>query len=378
VAIGFVWLARFAAEVEAQDIRQPVAVHRRGKIVSLTEPAEAVGLKVGIRLREAQAVGHEVKFVPFDEDHYTLPWRQVLDTCALHASVIEPVALGEAYLKNRTEVVFDKAQSSGICRILPPSYSSGRIGEGPSKLVARIAAEVAPGRTVAQEEAASFLAPLSVSHLGKWAEHLQALGITTIGLLQKMPVARLAEHFGSEARRLADLARGIDHSPVLPLYPPRVISVRLSLPGGAQDREVIHAGLRRLAARVAEELAQRKEACTRLSLRLELEGTADVSRSLPLRQPAMTADDLLRLSRYLFGRLDVAAPVTAVGLRASDLRRCTSQQLTLFDGSRRNGTDISSRAHQALASIHDHFGCQVALAAAEIEVPRRDRMLAAL
>ena len=401
MAVGFVFLARFLAEVRSgpstngpklgtRNSEPAVAVHRRGKIVSLSRAAEQAGLKVGMRLREAQAVAPEVEFVPFSEDHYQAPWRRVLDLCARHVSCLEPVALGEAFLELPELRSWDPAPALAEVQqaIERETHFTCLVGGGPSKLVARIAAEVAPGRVVRPEEAASFLAPLPTGKIGTepflevekglrpYFSHLEDLGLTTLGLVQRISATRLAEHFGREARRLTELARGIDHSPVQPLYPPRTLAVRLSLPGGVGNREAIEVSLRKLSARVAEALETREEACARLSLRLELEGRPEAARAMRLRRPAAQGEEVLRLARHLLAHLEIAAPVTALELRASDFRRGASRQLDLF--AHREPHDKSlDRTREALASVHEHFGNQAALTAAEIELPRRERMLAA-
>ena len=462
MVVGFVRLPRFFAEVEGgskdrgptagtavatkvaptttvspqSSVLGPwstiIAVHRRGRVVSLSAEAEGGGLKVGMRLREAQAIGPKVEFIPFVEDHYPAAWRRVLDICAAHLSIIEPVGLGEAFVDL-------SAPTTAMSVAERPTYANGNggrvprlqdapttafmvawnpaqvldgirrdieaqmrftclVGGGPSKLVARVAAEMEPGRVVAAEEAAGFLAPLPIEKLGteKGMEPLSAdvcekrlrPFFCTIGLLQRVPAARLAEQFGWEARRLAELARGIDHSPVQPLYPPRTLAVRLTLPGGVSHTEAIDFGLRKLSVRIGEELAKRQEACCQMSLRLKSEGMSDLVRSMRLRRPAMKGEEVLRACRHLFSRLKIATPVTALVIEASDFRRCTSRQLEMFaysgkwsspifgSAAAENGPVPFSQAQEALTSVQEHFGLQAAITAAEIEVPRRERMLA--
>ncbi len=424
MAVGFVFLTRFFAEADLglrtsdlgltpgspklgtrnSELGTLIAIHRRGKIVSLALAAERVGLKVGMRLREAQAVAPEVEFVPFLEDHYQAPWQRVLALCARHVSCLEPVAPGEAFLDLPELRSGGPAQSlAEIQRTIErETRFTCVVGGGPSKLVAQIAAEVAPGKVVAPEEAASFLAPLPIgkmclTHFSRsrnmsdtFFRQLQDLGLTTIGLLQRVSVARLAEQFGREARQLVELAQGIDHSPVQPLYPPRTLAVRLALPEGVGDREAIDRGLRKLSARIAAGLQEREETCSRLSLRLEVEGGLAMARALRLRRPAAQGDEILRLARHLLSRLEIAALVTALELHASDFQRFVSRQLDLFAHTEKgvrhvvpatSGEKVSDtffRTQEALASVHEHFGHQAALTAAEIELPRRERMLMAL
>jgi len=345
-----------------------------------------------MRLREAQAIGPEVEFVPFVEDHYQAPWRRVLDICAAHLSTIEPVGLGEAFVDlsaPTTALMTTYAAAWKPAEVLrkvqqdieAQTRFTCLVGGGPSKLVARIVAEVEPGRVVAGEEAAGFLAPLSIEKLEteKGTEPFFAMTsrekrlrpfFRTIGLLQRVPATRLAEQFGGKARRLAELARGIDHSPVQSLYPPRTLAVRLTLPGGVGHLEAIDLGLRKLSARIGAELAEQQEACCQMSLRLKSEGMPDLVRSMGLRRAATKGEEVLRACRHLFSRMKIATPVTAIVIEASDFRCCTSRQLELFRDGKRDGAffraDVSAKKGSVPFSV----------VAAEIEVPRRERMLA--
>jgi DNA polymerase-4 len=231
------------------------------------------------------------------------------------------------------------------------------------------------------DELQDFLDPLPVTELWpldpKTLEQLQALGITTIGLLRCIPYARLAEHFGREARRLHDLARGLDHSPVQPLYPPREIVVRQTLPGGMDNPEALDRCLRELAGKASRELRRRQEVCNRVALRVTLHEEQQVSASLRLRDSTHAEGDLLRACRGLLKRLRLPAPVAAVALKASECRRDTGRQLNLFHDTRALSRR-RQRTSQALEVIRECFGHDIAVLGTEMELPRRERVLAAL
>jgi len=382
VAVGFLLLPRFCAEVEARLSglgEEPIAVHHRGKLISLSLSAEEAQLRPGMPLTQARAICPEVEFIPFEEDRYQTSWREILNLCATHMSIVEPAGLGEVFvdlsgLRQPSPALADLYQA-----IQEPTRFTCRPGCGPSKLVAKVAARVQPGKAVAPEEAREFLAPFSTSLLWsldtKILEHLRTLGITTIDLLQKLSIGRLAEHFGREARLVYEAARGVDNCPVESLYPPRTLTVRMSLPGGISNTEILDNCLRKLSGELADRLQLRQEACHRISLRAETEDRQKVSRSLRLRSPVCEGKDLLRACRILRDRLEIPAPVSTITVKASELRRCTSVQLNLFADARPQRTG-RNRARTALASVTQRFGSQAAMLGAEIEIPRRERLLA--
>jgi DNA polymerase-4 len=332
-------------------------------------------------LGQAYAVSPDAEFLPYDEDTYRSAQERVLKVCAAHVPAIEPLCLHEIFLDlagagRPSEVTATIADS-----VRGQAGFTCQVGAGAGKLVARIAALQQPGAVVPIGQEARFLAPLPLSRL--WLlddddiEHLQALGITTIGLLQGLPRAHLAQQFGRDARRVSRLARGIDDSPVKPVYPPSAVEARLALPEGIADAETVDRCLRKLCAEIATRLRERKEACSRLSMQVEPEGGRQVSRTLKLRSPAAVERELLLAARRLWGRMEPAAPVTAIAMQVSDFSRCSAVQHDLF-------SDPAPRAHsrrraaEALASVQEHFGSRAVVLGAQVEVPRRERMLAAL
>ena len=183
--------------------------------------------------------------------------------------------------------------------------------------------------------------------------------------------------FGDEARQLADLARGIDDSPVRPLYPPHTVAVRRSWPDGVRNAEVIETCLRKLSAEIAAGLRRRKEACGRLSMQVETEGGKATSRSIRLRLPGCQEAEILRACRRMLGRMTIGTPVVGIAVEASDFSLRTSVQLDLF--ARREASSAPpDRTGEAIAAAREQFGGRAVVPGAELEASRRERALAAL
>ena len=253
---------------------------------------------------------------------------------------------------------------------------------------------------------ARFLTPLPLSRL--WLldentiEHLQALGITTIGLLQQTPPGQLIERFGRLGRRLGELAVGVDRSPVRSAYPPPVIEARLSFSEGAEDMIVIEAGLRRLAREVAEQLRDRGQgavlpqsgaqlrgarSCRRLGLEVESDDGGSTSYWLRASIAMVTEDEIFRAAARLLeqalgpaaGRAQLKMPIAALALHAADLRHCAGVQLDLLgDKEREEQERRRERLTEVVASAQKRFGARTVRWAREVETPRRERMLACL
>ena len=372
--IGFILLPRLQAEIEAKLLGLPnhaIVIHHRGRVLSLSDAGEKAGLKVGMRLTQAQAVCPAAEFITLVEDRYQPFWKEVLDLCVAHFGCVEPREPGEVFVDLTGLKQPEEALASLQHAIEERLGLTCRAACGPSKLVAKL-------RTGADFACLDSLPITQLWNLDpKTTEHLQALGITTIGLLRRIPPARLAEHFGSEARRLQDLARGIDHSPIEPLYPPREIVARQTLPGGADNPETIDRCLRELTRRIAAELQLRQEAGGRIALRVTLEEGQEASTALRLRNPSSEESDLLRACRVLLRRLSIGAPIAAIAVKVSECRRDTGRQLSLFHDNR-SLLRKRQRTSKALEVIRECFGNDIAVLGTEIERPRLERALAAI
>src|SRR5262249_41651989 len=136
-------------------------------------------------------------------------------------------------------------------------------GVAPNKFLAKIASDwrKPDGLFVIQpEEVEAFLTPLPVGCIpgvGKVTEkHLQQLGIKTVGDLRGVELPVLESHLGRYCLRINELARGIDHNPLVPDRPTKSISAEDTFPEDV-PLEQTEPMIRSLAERVWN--ASRKE-----------------------------------------------------------------------------------------------------------------------
>jgi DNA polymerase-4 len=109
-------------------------------------------------------------------------------------------------------------------------------GVASNKFLAKIASDWKKpnGLFVIQpHEAQGFLFPLPVGRIpgvGQVTEaRMKVAGITTVGDLYAMEISTLEHYFGKYGRRLYELARGIDHNPVVPNRSSKSISAEDTL-----------------------------------------------------------------------------------------------------------------------------------------------------
>jgi DNA polymerase-4 len=187
---------------------------------------------------------------------------------------------------------------------------------------------VPPGRE------AAFLARFPVRLLpgvGPRAEaRLAAAGVVQIGELAALPDRELTRLLpGKVGRLLRDRARGIDPRPLETATESVSIGHEETFPRDVGDREQLHGELRRMALRVAERLADSRQAARTVTAKLRYPDFAIRSRSTTL--PVGTADGerIGKLACELLDRAlaDRPGPLRLVGVSVSNLE--TSLQLAL-------------------------------------------------
>ena len=232
----------FYASVEQRDdprLRgKPVVVAWRGNrsvVCAASYEARRYGVRSAMPATRAERLCPEAVFLPPDFLRYRAVSRLVREIFKQHTDLIEPLSLDEAYLdvtENKTGLPTATRVARAIReQIREELHLTASAGVAPNKFLAKIASDwkKPDGLFVIQpEDVAAFLPPLPVGRIpgvGKVTEaKLQKLGIQTVGELRTIESRALETRFGRYGRRLFELARGIDNSPVVPDRPTQSVS----------------------------------------------------------------------------------------------------------------------------------------------------------
>jgi DNA polymerase IV len=232
----------FYASVEQRDDPRlhgkPVIVAWRGNrsvVCAASYEARRFGVRSAMPAVRAERLCPNAVFLPPDFPRYREVSRQTREIFARHTDLIEPLSLDEAYLdvsENKTGLPTATQVARAIReQIRSELHLTASAGAAPNKFLAKIASDwrKPDGLFVIQpEEVDSFLSPLAVGRLpgvGKVTEEkLRTLAIETVDDLRKFDLPALQRHFGRYGVRLHELARGIDHSQVVPDRPTQSIS----------------------------------------------------------------------------------------------------------------------------------------------------------
>ena len=338
----------FASIEQASDRRlrgRPVVVGgaQRGVVISASGEARRFGIRPGLAVRRARQMCGSLVVLPGHFELYERFFSQIIGLCEETTPLVEPVAVGAAYLDlTGTRKLLRGEAESTVTRLRCTAREWLRVslsaGIATNKTVARIAARLRkPGAqlVVPPGREAEFLAPLGVGWLpgvgGELRSTLEVAGLATAGEVAHAPTCDLQLVLGRGALSLQRRAQGVDEEPVRPRPaedPNRKETVEFAEDVWEEPLVLgtLKAMLERLMARVrAEGIGVR-----RLTLALGYTDREESERSLNLPEPTALETGffphLPELLRSAWGR---RVRLRALTLRVGRVYR-PSPQMALF------------------------------------------------
>jgi DNA polymerase-4 len=312
----------FYASVEQRDdpsLRgRPVVVAWKGKrsvVCAASYEARRFGVRSAMPAVTAERLCSEAVFVPPDFTRYKAVSQAVREIFQRHTDAIEPLSLDEAYLdvtENKTGLqtatVVAKTIRQQIWEELNLTASAGI---APNKFLAKIASDWRKpnGQFVIQpHEAQPFLLTLPVGRIpgvGKVTEARMArAGIKLVGDIYGMELRALEQEFGDYAHRLYELARGIDHNPVISNRVSKQVSAEDTFEDDIPLSECVP-HIQQLAEKVWKASKQNARAAKTVVLKLKTKQFQSMTRSLSAQAPVSSLDMLVTTALMLCKRVDL-------------------------------------------------------------------------
>ena len=312
----------FYASVEQRDNPQlrgkPVVVAWRGTrsvVCAASYEARRFGVRSAMPASRAERLCPDAIFVPPDFTRYRKVSSETREIFRRHTDLIEPLSLDEAYLdvtENKTGLPTATLVARTIReQILKELHLTASAGVAPNKFLAKIASDwrKPDGLFVIQpDDVDTFLPPLPVGRIpgvGKVTERrLDELGIKTVGDLRNQGIPALESHFGRYGVRLYELARGIDHSAVVPDRQTKSISAEDTFERDLPLQET-DSVIRRLAEKVWT--ASRKESRIPRTVVLKLKTSEFdlLTRSCTPGSPPASCEELTSIALLLRERVNL-------------------------------------------------------------------------
>ena len=385
-AIVHVDMDAFYASVEQRDRPElrgrPVIVGAdpkgRGVVSAASYEARVFGVRSAMPIGKAARLCPEGVFLPVDMDKYVGASRQIMAILGDFSPLVEPVSVDEAFVDlTGTASLFGPAPDAVReikRRIRAETGLTASAGLAANKFIAKVASDLRKPDGLVVVEAgreAEFLAPLPIERLwgvGKaTAKDLAALGIATIGQLQRLSRATLVARLGDHGAGLHDLAFGRDGRPVEPWTPPKSMGAETTFERDTTDRARLDTTLRGQAERVARELRADRLSAARVTLKLRFADFRTLTRS-HTSDPTQDGLELYRRVATLLAREKLVQPVRLIGVSASALAPEQSGQLGLLE----DNAVRRERLARAVDRITGRFGLDAIRPAALLRRPPRD------
>ena len=312
----------FYASVEQRDdpaLRgRPVVVAWKGKrsvVCAASYEARKFGVRSAMPAVTAERLCPEAVFVAPDFVRYKAVSQAVREIFQRHTDAVEPLSLDEAYLdvtENKTGLPTATLVAKTIRQqIWEELELRASAGVAPNKFLAKIASDWRKpnGLFVIQpHEVQAFLVTLPVGRIpgvGKITEaRMASVGIKTAGDVHAMKFEALDSHFGSYGQRLYELARGIDHSPVVSNRLRKQISAEDTFPDDLPLSECeLH--IRRLAEKVWAASHENVRGARTIVLKLKTKEFVSLTRSLTRPRPPTACLELAESAVGLCARVNL-------------------------------------------------------------------------
>jgi len=360
-SVAYAEVPGFYAQVERAarpDLaRRPIVVggdpRKGGLVQAATEDAEARGVVPGMPVLEAIERCPEIRALPTRMRRYRDVSANLFALLRMECREIEEAGFGAAYFVVREGTDPEALAASLRRRIGEELGLPLRVGMGPVKLLARLAAQESGAQgfqRVGPADLESFLYPMPVTRLeGVGTNTAAALAkhdVHTVGELVALGRERLEEILGNRGLELLERARGRDPSPVRATPHPKSLSQETTLsaggaaagagvagsPGG-EDAGVLSERLQDLAEALERRLALEGLGAQRIALKVRFADRTTTTRSATLDALLAEAGEIHAAALRLLDRTQAGSrPVRLVGISLSRLRRIPREgrQLDLF------------------------------------------------
>lgn len=337
----------------------------RGVVTSASYEARAYGVRAGMPTAMAMRRCPGATVVPVPKDVVGRTSRAIFAVLARFTPVFEPASVDEAYLDlTGTEAVYGGESLEATARrvrraVLDETGFSVSLGGGASKLVAKMAVEVAkpkPGtgatgvHVVPAGGEEGFMRRFALGDIPGvgpvLAERLARMGLRTVDDARAVDRVALEGLLGARGGGwLWERVRGIDARPVAARARAKSHSREDTFPRDVADEAVLMRELLRLTERVVDDLRADGFTARRVVVKLKSAEFAVRSGSQTLAEPVQTAAAVAPVVRALFARLRMGwrPPLRLVGVGLEVLAPTAERaaQLSIFDAVEGAAVDVA-------------------------------------
>ncbi|WP_206448380.1 DNA polymerase Y family protein [Agrococcus sp. KRD186] len=363
------------------EVGSPGAIVHALRIAACDEGARADGVRVGMRVRDAQAASPMLALAQADPVGEALAFEQVVRTVLTVVPAAQPIGDGALAFRMRGASRFYGSEPRAIEAVRDALAQLGLVaafGVADDRFTAELAAGAAAGAgagggtggemIVPGGRSAEFLAPLPVGVLGddELPSMLHRLGVHTLGGFAQLPDASIRDRFGAAGVIALARARGLDDRRIDDAGLGEERALRLVFEPGIEGVAELALAVREPVERFVRQLAEQRLVCS--EIRIVLRGEEGRVSERLWRQPGfLRAGDIVDRMRWQLTESALGSALVEVQALPERLDAQASHMPGLWGGG-----GIDDRTKHALERLQSMLGREAVLTAA----PGGGRLLA--
>ncbi len=315
-----------------------VIIHGTGsKKLVLDHSPELEGLRKDMTLQQALACQDRAEIVQADLPYYRSAFNRILDGLEGISPLVEGADLGTAYLgADGLHLIYpdDESLIAAVREVVPEALTP-RMGIAGGKFPAYLAALNSPpdGHRIISGKTGDFMKgfPCDVLPVSmKTKVKLQGFGIRTLGQLAACPVGPLQSQFGPEGRKIQQLARGFDDTPLYPRKAEEIIEENTTLSSVTISIDTVLVAIEQLISRVFVRISQQGMGIHSLALWTRSYDSEHWERAIRFKEPATDIKRVMSRIRMVLENYPQPGPVEQAGIRVNRLGYPRGRQNSLF------------------------------------------------
>jgi DNA polymerase-4 len=377
-AIIHVDMDAFYASVEVMDdpslAGKPVIVggtpEGRGVVSAASYQARQFGVHSAMSAYRAKKLCPDGVFLRPRMSRYVEISNRIRAIFRHYTPLVEPISLDEAFLDvTGSRRLFGTAVEIGRAiktRIRDEVGLVASVGVAPNKYLAKLASDLEKPDgfvVITRDNAGEILEGLPVRRLwgvGKRTQKLLAeKGIRTIGDITNTPIDELESRLGVLARRLKDLALGVDQRPVVADWEAKSISSERTFAHDIGDAGELREIADALSELVAKRLRRSGLFAQTVQIKARYPDFTTLTRAVTLAEPTERTQTIRDAARDLLERKlgRGGRPLRLLGVGVTNLAHPADKTGELFSDDPDSGKD--ARVDHLIDRLQDRFGSDV-------------------
>ena len=334
----FSWHCETLNNPEIQGCPTIITYNTGSQKLVLDYSPDLAGLQPEMPLQQALARYGEANLLQADLPCYRAIFEEILGALEQRSPLVENADLGQAYigLEGLQMIYPDDRSLLKAVQEAVPAHFSPRAGLAEGKFPAYLAALYSPPEAnyrILTDGLTDFLKGLPCDVLpiaGKNKACLHEFGLHTLGQLAALSPGPLQAQFGPEGRKIRDLARGRDETPLYPRFMEENIEESTVLSSVTVSLEAILITVEGLLTRVFSRESLKGRGIRSLHIWTCGWGAQYWEHSLQFKEPAMDIRSTLSRIKLLLEDFPQPGPVERIGLKITGLGYRSGRQKSLF------------------------------------------------